>query len=348
MGTILEATVYRPAAATTLALADLEAVHNAVSKIDQLMSLYRPDSELVGLNTQAGSGQIEVSAPTFQVLQASQHYTRLSGGAIDVTVQPLVQLWGFYRMERTSIPPLEEIQAVLHQVGADRLHLDASTRTAALATGSRLDLGSIAKGYAIDQAVAALRARGVPAALIDLGGNIGVLGQPPDGRPWAVGIKHPRRDSLIGVLRFREGAIATSGDYDRYFEVEGRRLSHLLDPRTGWPAEGLYSVTVIAPNATAADALSTAAFVLGPERGMALLSECQEVEGLLVQPLGKKAEEEQDASHQVVIKTTVSTQGGAVSFVLESGTAATLLPPVEGAEPAAMPECVLPIGLELE
>ena len=348
MGTILEATVYRPAAATTLALADLEAVHNAVSKIDQLMSLYRPDSELVGLNTQAGSGQIEVSAPTFQVLQASQHYTRLSGGAIDVTVQPLVQLWGFYSMERTSIPPLEEIQAVLHQVGADRLHLDASTRTAALATGSRLDLGSIAKGYAIDQAVAALRARGVPAALIDLGGNIGVLGQPPDGRPWTVGIKHPRRDSLIGVLRFREGAIATSGDYDRYFEVEGRRFSHLLDPRTGWPAEGLYSVTVIAPNATAADALSTAAFVLGPERGMALLSECQEVEGLLVQPLGKRAEEEQDASHQVVIKTTVSTQGGAVSFVLESGTAATLLPPVEGAEPAAMPECVLPIGLELE
>lgn len=348
MGTILEATVYRPATATTLARADLEAVHNAVLKIDQLMSLYRPESELVALNAQAGAGQIEVSAATFQVLQASQHYTRLSGGALDVTVQPLVQLWGFYRMERTSIPPLEEIQAVLGQVGADRLDLDGSARTAALATGSRLDLGSIAKGYAIDQAVAALRARGVPAALIDLGGNIGVLGQHPDGRPWTVGIKHPRGDSLIGLLRFREGAIATSGDYDRYFEVEGRRFSHLLDPRTGWPAESLYAVTVIAPNATAADALSTAAFVLGPERGMALLSDCQNIEGLLVQPLGEQAEREQDSAPGIVIQTTVPTGEGAVSFVLESGTAATLRPVVEGEEPSSRSDCVWPIGLELE
>ena len=348
MGTILEATVYRPATATVLASADLEAAHGAVLKIDQLMSLYRSDSELVALNTQAGTGPIEVSAATFQVLQASQHYTRLSGGALDVTVQPLVQLWGFYTMERNSIPSMEEIQAVLPRVGADRLELDGSAGTAALATGSRLDLGSIAKGYAIDQAIAELRARGVPAALIDLGGNIGVLGQPPSGRPWAVGVEHPRKDSLIGLLRFREGAIATSGDYDRYFEVEGRRFSHLLDPRTGWPAEGLYAVTVLAPNATAADALSTAAFVLGPERGMALLSDCEDVEGLLVQPLGEEAEGEQDSAHRVVIQTTFPTREGAVSFVLESGTAATLRPAAEGTELSSMPECAWPLGLELE
>ncbi len=339
MGTILEATVYRPATATALASADLEAAHGAVLKIDQLMSLYRSDSELVALNTQAGRGPIEVSAATFQVLQASQHYTRLSGGALDVTVQPLVQLWGFYTMERNSIPSMEEIQAVLPRVGADRLELDRSAGTAALATGSRLDLGSIAKGYAIDQAIAELRARGVPAALIDLGGNIGVLGQPPSGRPWSVGIKHPREDSLIGLLRFKEGAIATSGDYDRYFEVEGQRVSHLLDPRTGFPAEDLYSVTVIAPNATAADALSTAAFVLGPERGMALFSDCEDVEGLLIQP---------DSTHRLLIQTTLPTRKGSVSFVLESGTAATLRPTVEETEPSSRPECVWPLGLEPE
>jgi thiamine biosynthesis lipoprotein len=256
-----------------------------------------------------------------------------------VTVQPLVQLWGFYTMERNSIPSMEEIQAVLPRVGADRLELDGSAGTAALATGSRLDLGSIAKGYAIDQAIAELRARGVPAALIDLGGNIGVLGQPPSGRPWSVGIKHPREDSLIGLLRFKEGAIATSGDYDRYFEVEGQRVSHLLDPRTGFPAEDLYSVTVIAPNATAADALSTAAFVLGPERGMALFSDCEDVEGLLVQP---------DSTHRLLIQTTLPTRKGSVSFVLESGTAATLRPTVEGTEPSSRPECVWPLGLEPE
>ena len=145
-------------------------------EIDQLMSLYRDDSELVALNAQAGAGQIEVSAATFQVLEASQHYRQLSGGAFDVTVQPLVELWGFYKMETASIPPLEEIQNVLYLVGAERLDLDESAHTAALAAGSRVDLGGIAKGYAIDQALAVLRARRVPAALIDLGGNIGVLG----------------------------------------------------------------------------------------------------------------------------------------------------------------------------
>ena len=118
MGTILEATVYRPAAATRLAQADLEAVHSAVLEIDPLMSLYRPDSELTALNTQAGMGPIEVSEPMFQVLEASQHYTHLSGGALDVTVQPLVELWGFDQMERTSIPPPAEIQAVLRRIAA--------------------------------------------------------------------------------------------------------------------------------------------------------------------------------------------------------------------------------------
>ncbi len=343
MGTTLEATVYRPATASTLAQADLEAVYQAVIEIDQLMSLYRPESELVALNGQAGAGPIGVSAPTLEVLQAAQHYARLSSGALDITVQPLVELWGFYRMERTSIPPLAEIQEVLRQIGPDRMNLDAAARTVVLAAGSRLDLGSIAKGYAIDRALASMRARGVPAALIDLGGNIGVLGQPPDGRPWTVGLRHPRRDQLIGILRFRSGAVATSGDYDRYFEVEGRRFSHLLDPRTGWPAEEVYSVTVLAPNATAADALSTAAFVLGPEPGMALLSDCPGVEGVLIQPLAGQLPEKQDSAELAVSTTTGLSQEGAASFVLEPGTDATLRSPAQGAKPFVIGDCVLPI-----
>jgi thiamine biosynthesis lipoprotein len=346
MGTILEATVYRPAAAIPLAHADLEAIHQAVLEIDRMMSLYRPDSELVALNNRAGMGPFEVSTPMFQVLQASQHYTRLSGGALDVTVQPLVELWGFYRMERTSIPPPAEIQAVRRQVGAHRLELDAVERTAALAAGSRLDLGSIAKGYAIDRAVAVLRTRGVPAALIDLGGNIGVLNQPPGERPWAVGIQHPRGNDLIGLLQFGGGAIATSGDYDRYFEVEGRRFSHLLDPRTGWPAEDLYAVTVVAPNATAADALSTAVFVLGSDKGMALLSDCPGVEGVLIQRLGEVGEGNRDAAQLMVSTTTGSTREEAVSFLLESETATTLRTVQKRPEPPALPNCVWTVDPE--
>ncbi len=158
-----------------------------------------------------------------------------------------------------------------------------------------------------------------------------------------VGIRHPRRDQLIGLLRLRSGAVATSGDYDRYFEVAGRRFSHLLDPRTGWPAEGIYSVTVFAPNATAADALSTAAFVLGPERGMALLSDCPGVEGLLIQPLGDQVPGQQDSAKLAVSTTTGPSQEGAVSFVLEPGTDATLRSLVQGASPSVMGDCVLPI-----
>ena len=345
MGTTLEATVYRPTTARAQAHADLEAVYQAVIEIDQLMSLYRPESELVALNGQAGAGPIGVSAPTLEVLRAAQHYARLSSGALDITVQPLVELWGFYRMERTSIPPLAEIQEVLRQIGPDRMDLDPAAQTVVLAAGSRIDLGSIAKGYAIDRALASMRARGVPAALIDLGGNIGVLGQPPDGRPWTVGLRHPRRDQLIGILRFKSGAVATSGDYDRYFEVEGRRFSHLLDPRTGWPAEEVYSVTVLAPNATAADALSTAAFVLGPEPGMALLSDCQGVEGVLIQPLADQLPENQDSAELAVSTTTGLSQEGAVSFVLEPGTDATLRSPAQGEKPSEIGDCVLPIDL---
>jgi len=348
MGTLLEATVYRPATAARLAQADLEAVHLAVLEIDQLMSLYRPDSELAALNSRAGMGPIEVSRPTFQVLEASQHYTRLSGGALDVTVQPLVELWGFYRVERTSIPPPLEIQAVLPRVGIDRMDLVGTEQTAALAEGSRLDLGGIAKGYAIDRAVAALRARGVPAALVDLGGNIGVLGQPPGERPWAVGIQHPRGNELIGLLQFRGGAIATSGDYDRYFEVQGKRFSHLVDPRTGWPAEDLYSVTVVAPNATAADALSTAAFVLGPEHGMALLAACEGVQGVLIQPSGEEENQEGKEARLMVSTTTGSLRDPAVSFALEPGTTTTVETVEERPEGSALADCVWPIAQEAE
>ena len=154
-----------------------------------------------------------------------------------------------------------------------------------LAEGTRLDLGAIAKGFAVDKAVGVLNARGVSAALVNLGGNVGVFGPAPGGGPWSVGIQHPREDRLIGEVRLTEGAVATSGDYDRFFEVDGHRYGHVIDPRTGWPTQGVYSVTVVAPSAVAADALSTAAFVLGPDKGSALLNRCRQVDGFFVEPI---------------------------------------------------------------
>ena len=284
MGTTLEISVYRPETEKAVGLQDLEAAYAEVVEIDQLMSLYREDSDVSRLNARAGEGLLPVSAPTAEVLRASVHYAKLSGSALDVTVQPLIDLWGFYNVSAAKIPSQDEIDTVLQRVGINRVTLDEVSGQVALASNTGLDFGGIAKGYAVDRAIKVLKARGVRAGLVNLGGNVGVFGQASIGRPWLIGIRHPRENRLIGQVSLMSGAVATSGDYDRYFEFEGKRYSHILDPRVGWPVEDIYSLTVVAPNATTADALSTAAFVMGDVQGMDLLSRCESVDGLLIQP----------------------------------------------------------------
>ena len=318
MATTFEVTVYRPTSESPLTTQDLKAAYAEVAEIDRLMSLYRSDSELVALNTRAGEGAVDISPRMLEVLRASDHYARLSKGAFDVTVQPLVDLWGFYHVERAAVPQQSEIDAVLRTVGNDRMLLDARKGMLELKAATRVDLGGIAKGYAVDRALAVLRARGVAAALVNLGGNIGVMGHAPGGRPWVVGIQHPRENRLIGQIRFWRGAVATSGDYDRYFEADGKRYRHILDPRTGWPVEGIYALTVIAPNATAADALSTAAFVLGPQRGMELLDTCQGADGFIVAPVGNDPAQSQHLAVQITPHAQASSQNakqGAAIFI---------------------------------
>lgn len=289
MATSLDITVYRPASHSALAEQDLIAAHAVIAEIDRMMSLYRPDSELVLLNAKAGQGPVSVSAPIFEVLQAANSFARRSGGAFDVTVTPLVELWGFYRNDRVVVPSQDAIEEARRRVGMDRLTIDAAARAVALARETAIDLGAIAKGYAVDRAIAELKVRDVPAALVDLGGNIGVLGARPDGNPWKIGLQDPRKNGLIGSVSFNAGAVATSGDYDRYFEHDGQRYSHIIDPRTGWPVSGVAATTVIAPTAMAADALSTAGFVLGPEAGLALIASIPGAAGLVVGTDGRVA-----------------------------------------------------------
>lgn len=300
MGTTFDVTVYRPSTESALADVDLESAFDVVRKIDQLMSLYRDDSELTALNKGAGGGETKISAPLADILQASVFYTRLSDGAFDVTVQPLVDLWGFYRVANATIPPESEIKKTLETVGMDHLSLDKSARTATLDTGAKIDLGAIAKGYAIDRVIAVLHERSVPAALVNLGGTVRVLGKAPGHRPWIIGIRHPRENRLIGEVRLERGAISTSGDYDRYFEADGQRYSHIIDPRSGQPVQGVYAMTVLAPNATTADALSTAAFVAN---GLDLLLECRNVSGLKIEPQNS---DDQETSPDTLLFTVTS------------------------------------------
>lgn len=273
MGTVLEVAVYGPD--STAAVAAARAARRAVDEVDSLMSSYRADSEVSRLADRAGGAPLPISAPTEEVLRAALEWGERSEGAFDITVAPVVDVWGFSR-EQGAIPGEASLDSAKLLVGRDGLHLGDPPGTARLARpGMRVDLGGIAKGFAVDRALAALAARGVVRAMVDLGGNVGVLGDAPGGGPWPIGIRHPRDGDGVGAILDvpAGGATATSGDYERFFEVDGVRYAHIVDPRTSRPARGVAAVTVLARDGLEADALSTTLYLLGPERGACLLRE---------------------------------------------------------------------------
>lgn len=270
MGTMLEVRVWEPDSAR--ALLALAAARAAVQRVDSLMSNYRPESELSEVNRRAGTDSITVISPeTSEVLEAALHFARASGGALDVTVGPVVAVWGFYRPEG-AIPPAAALDSARSLVGYEQVEYDPATRALRFPRrGMRLDFGAVAKGYAADLAVTAIRSLGVRRGVVDLGGNLRFLGESPGEGGWRVGLRDPRSpEDEIAAIRLDGGAVATSGDYERFFVHAGMRYSHIIDPRTGWPARGVAGVSVIAPTGLLSDALSTALFVLGPERGCGL------------------------------------------------------------------------------
>ncbi len=268
--------------------AALEAALTEARRLEALWDRHRQGSEIWRVNRSAGSEPVSVSPETVALLQAALQFAELTGGALDVTIGPVVDLWGFGSGEG-RIPPGQLLREALHLVDYRKVRTDAERGTVGLAEeGMSLDLGAVAKGAAVDALWSVLKEAGVRSALVDLGGNIRLLGSPP-GRPeWLIGVQDPRDPSrLLGYLRLAGGAVATSGDYQRYFMVGGRRYHHILDPRTGWPAAEVASVTVWAPTALQADALSTALFVLGPERGYEMACSLPGVEALFVLPGGQ-------------------------------------------------------------
>jgi thiamine biosynthesis lipoprotein len=246
----------------------VRAAFAAVADVDRAMSDYKPESELSRLSAAAGHGDQTVSDPLFEVLAAGQRMAALSDGAFDVTVGPFVQLWRKARRER-RLPDLQAIEEARPLVGYRLLELDGRRKTARLERpGMKLDLGGIAKGYACDRAVKALEASGIRRALVEAGGGSSfALGDPPPGRDgWRIQILgHPEL-----MLSLSRCGVTTSGDIEQYLEIDGRRYSHVVDPRTGFGLETICLTTIAAPDAMTADALGVAVSVLGPERGMAL------------------------------------------------------------------------------
>lgn len=268
MGTIAEVRVHRTARPEEAERA-VAAAFDELRAVDRLMAVQRPDSDVSRLNREGARGPVRVDPRVVEVIEKSLEVWRLTDGAFDVTVLPLAQAWGFTE----GHPHRPAGGATPAVAGSGAIRVDAATGTVAFTDPrAAVDLGGIAKGYALDRARRVLRAHGVTSAYLDLGGNVATVGAPPDAAHWRIGIRHPRREGvLLGVVEVDETAVSTSGDAEQFVADGGERLGHILDPRTGRPAQGLVSVTVMHDDATLGDALSTASVVLGEARARPVL-----------------------------------------------------------------------------
>ncbi|HEV8396389.1 MAG TPA: FAD:protein FMN transferase [Vicinamibacterales bacterium] len=282
MGSSLQVTLWT--ADDPGATAAVDAVFAEFDRLDRMMSVWKEGSDVLRLNQAAGREPVRVSAETIEVLTAARQVSEWTGGKFDVTFGALSGLWRFDQDQDDGIPSRAAVAARLPDVDYTALDIDAARGTAFLRRpGMRAHLGGIGKGYAIDRAAAILRARGFHDFMIQSGGDLFVSGR-RGGRPWRLGIRDPRGpvDRSFATLDLTNGTFSTSGDYERFFIKDGRRYHHILDPDLGEPARGCRSVTILADTAVLADGLSTGVFVLGPEKGMALIERLPDVEGVIV------------------------------------------------------------------
>ncbi len=268
MDTFATITVYDRDKDRQAVLAAIDAAFAGMLEVELLTSCYRDSSQVSRIN-RAAPRPVEVDSLVLACLQEAQRVSALTDGAFDVTVGPLMRLWDFLS-DRPRVPDSAAVQALLPLVDYRRVHLDSGQVWLEQA-GMGLDLGGIAKGLAVDVAIDSLRAHGITGAMVDARSNLRTLVSKLTAGKRHVWIRHPRDNGrLFARFPMDEGCVATSVDYERYFMNDSVRYHHILDPHSGWPARGCVSVTVVANTAMEADALSTALFVLGPERGLVL------------------------------------------------------------------------------
>ena len=266
MGASFSVVLHGPDAAALDSAAD--AALNEARRLDALLSNYRPTSEWSIVNREAGLHPVRLSDELFRLLQRCLEYSRRSEGAFDITVAPLVKTWGFY-MGEGAMPQAAEVAAALARVGYAHVELDTDARTVRfLRRGVEIDPGGIGKGYAVDRMVDVLKRRGIHRALVSAAGSsIYGLGAPPDDpRGWPITIRAPRNPGRsVAQVFLRDLSMSTSGGYEKFFWADGRTYSHILDPRSGYPAQGAESVSVLAPNAIDSEAWTKPFFVNGAE-----------------------------------------------------------------------------------
>jgi len=243
----------------------MEAAFAEVGRLDRMLSNYRPESEWSRVNREAAQAPVQVSPELFQLLEYCGEVYRGSQGTFDITVGPLMRVWGFFR-GTGRLPSPGEVSAAEQKVGFRNVRLDAASHTVRfLKPGVELDPGGIGKGYAVDRMIARLKDLGIRSAMVTAGGSsIYGLGTPPDDTGWTVKIRHPRAyKNNVAEIKLKDESLSTSGDYEKFFEAEGKMYSHIMDPRTGYPATGVLSASVIAPRTLVSEAWTKPLFILG-------------------------------------------------------------------------------------
>ncbi len=278
MGTLVEISVIEKDG--KLAKTAMQKAFREIRRLEKMMSIHIPNSEVSKVNQAAGKDPVAVSKELMAVIQRSLFWSEKTAGAFDITIGPAQELWNF---DAPSLPLKNSITDAIEKIDFKKIQLEEQ-KIYLPKKGMRLNLGAIAKGYAVDKAIDILKENKIQNALINAGGDLKSIGKRSDQLNWKIGLQHPRTsESLLASFSISNNAVATSGDYQKYFEQNGKRYHHILDPKTGSPATtGSMSATVIAKNVMDADALSTAIFVLGSKKGIALLDSLDDIEGLIV------------------------------------------------------------------
>lgn len=254
-----------------------EDAEKEINRLDKLLDRKDESGEIYALNK---NGSLDAGHDTKYLIQKALEMSAMTGGAFDITIAPLMDLWGFYTKEY-HVPTQEELQRELKKVNYNNITLSGDRVT--ISKGAQIDLGGIAKGYLSGKLADYFRQCGVKYAIISLGGNVEAIGTKPDGEKWTVAIQHPNSEGFIGTLKVSDRAVITSGGYQRYFEKDGKVYHHIIDPKTGISAQsGIKSATVVSSDSAGADALSTALFVMGLEKSREFLKEHKEYDAVIM------------------------------------------------------------------
>ncbi|WP_346938596.1 FAD:protein FMN transferase [uncultured Clostridium sp.] len=280
IGTVCTVTIYDKSDTTII-----DEAFTRLRELENILSINKSNTELDKVNKMAGIEPVEVSDDTFNVIKKGLEYSKLSDGALDITIGPLVKLWGI-GTDNAKVPSEEEINEKKGLVDYNKVEIDESKKSIFLKDPNMIiDLGAIAKGYAADEVAKFLKDAGVSSAIVDLGGNIYVLGDKINGTPWKVGVQNPdKSDSdTIGFVDVSNKSIVTSGIYERYFEHEGKNYHHILSPETGYPYDNnILGVSILSDKSIDGDSLSTTLFALGVDKGLELINSLNGVEAIFI------------------------------------------------------------------